>query len=603
MAAAAHAPARVMTLTTLRTIGRIVRIDRPAVLRLGVVSIVGAALPMISIVLIHQFLATVLGGAAAGGPAAGEGSTSALWLLSGLLLLTFLASAATAYHTEVLQERFVRAIELDVMERLVRHLLSLSVPTLDRHTPGDLIEAVREDVQKLRATIVALAAMAVKLITAAALIGSAIWLSPRLSAVAFPVMLAAAFPAVLIARRVRGRAVTLRRRAYRVFDVLLQLLRGIRVIKVYRGEEAEARRAMTEVRRYFDGLVDLARLRALGAVALDMLGGFSVVIVIIVGGFEVLAGRLNWPAMLAFLVAVRATQGPIQQVNSHALHVQRNVASIDRLRALLDETPAPRDAHDAIALDVPIRRLSFEHVSFTYADGTKALEDVTFDLAHGEVLGIVGPSASGKTTLLNLTARFFDPTAGVIRVNGEDLRRYRLADVYRQLAIVTQDPFVFSTTVRENIRAGRPDARDEDVEAAARAAEIHDEIVAMPSGYETLVGAGHRGLSGGQAQRLNVARAILKNAPLLLLDEATSSLDSMAEARVQRAIARLMEGRTSLVVAHRLSTVRMATKILVLERGRAVNVGRHEELIARSALYRQMWEAQTEPPIAVPSDH
>jgi ABC-type multidrug transport system fused ATPase/permease subunit len=210
----------------------------------------------------------------------------------------------------------------------------------------------------------------------------------------------------------------------------------------------------------------------------------------------------------------------------------------------------------------------------------------------GETIGIAGPSGVGKTTLLNLAARFYDPTRGAVRFDGTDLRRFRLADVYEKLAIVTQEPFLFATTVRDNIRVGRPDATDAEVEAAAKAAEMHDDIIGFVDGSDTAVGIGARPLSTGQAQRVNIARALLKNAPILLLDEATSSLDSLSEAKVQSAIDRLMEGRTTFVVAHRLSTLRSADRILVLDDGRCVGLGPHEALIATCPLYARMWETQ-----------
>ena len=205
--------------------------------------------------------------------------------------------------------------------------------------------------------------------------------------------------------------------------------------------------------------------------------------------------------------------------------------------------------------------------------GQPVFENVSFAVNAGETLGIVGASGAGKTTLLNLLARFYDPTSGAVLLDGKDLRSFRLKDIYGLLAIVTQDPFLFSTSIRHNILCGRPDASQEEVEDAARAAEIHEEIMAMPDGYETVVGQGGRSLSRGESQRVNVARAILKNAPILLLDEATSSLDSYSEARVQRAVDRLASGRLAISVAHRLSTLRNATRILVLEQGHAVGLG------------------------------
>jgi len=578
----------------LRSLAGVVRVERPALVRFAVASLVGSILPMVSILILHQFLAGVLGhgGGLAAAIAETTGPRAAIWILALLLLVTFLASAASGFHTEVAQQRLVRTIELTLMERLVRHLMTLSVLVLERHSPGDLIEAVREDVIKVRILVISAATILIRALTTIALVGAAIWLSPRLAIIAFPVLVVAAIPTVIVAREVRRRATALRQGAYRVFDVILQTLRGIRVIKVYRGEQAEAARAVDHLQSHFSELLDITRLQAFGQVALESLGGLSVVIIVIVGGFQVMDGELTWPSLLAFLVAIRSTQGPLFQINSNVLLIQRNVAAVERLDRLFAEKPSPADGDDAVPFQPPVGRIAFDRVTFAYGPGAPALKDVTFEVSHGEVLGIVGPSGAGKTTLLNLTARFFDPTSGAIRINDRDMKAFRLADLYEQVAIVTQDPFLFSTTVRENIRCGRPDASDGDVIAAAAAAEIHDDIAALPEGYDTLVGTGHRGLSGGQMQRVNIARAILKNAPVLLLDEATSSLDSIAEERVQRAIARLLHGRTTLVVAHRLSTLHNATRILVLDGGRTVGLGTHAELLQTNALYRRMWQTQ-----------
>jgi ATP-binding cassette subfamily B protein len=268
--------------------------------------------------------------------------------------------------------------------------------------------------------------------------------------------------------------------------------------------------------------------------------------------------------------------------------------------ALLAERPEVQDAPDAAGItDVP-RRLSVESAGFGI-DGVTVLEAVSFDVRAGETLGIAGPSGAGKTTLLNLVARFYDPTSGAVTLDGRDLRTLRLKDVYRQIAIVAQDPFLFASSIRDNIRCGRSDATDAEVEQAARAAEIHDDVVAMPDGYDTMVGHGGRALSRGESQRVNIARAVLKNAPILLLDEATSSLDSFSEAKVQRAIDRLAAGRLTIAVAHRLSTLRAATRILVLDDGRVAGLGSHAELLASCAVYRRLWEAQTAGPTSAPS--
>lgn len=575
-------------------LARLVRVDVSTLLRFGLGSITGALLPMLSILLLHQFLAGVLGAeqGVASRLTQSIGRTATLWVGAALLLATFLATAAVLFYNAVARDRLVRTIELRVMERLVRHLMTLSVLAIDGHSPGDILEAVRQDVGRLRAVLVASANLILRGLTAIGLVASAVWLSPGLALVSFPLLLAAAVPLVVIARRVRRRGYAFRRRAYAAFDVVLQMLRGIRVIKIYGGEDAEATRAVQHLRRHFGELLEITRSTALGRVAIDSLGGLSVVVIVIVGGFQVLDGTLTWPSLLAFLLAVRATQGPLYDLNSSMLEIQRNMASLERLHQLLSQQPSPRDESNPVRLAGPVTSIIFDRVRFAYDSGDTVLEDVCFEVLRGEVLGIVGPTGAGKTTLLGLAARFFDPSAGTVLVNGMDAKRIKLADLYNQVAIVTQDPFLFSASVRENIRCGRPGATDSDVEEAARAAEIHDEILMLPHGYGTLVGAGQRGLSGGQIQRLNIARAILKNASLLLLDEATSSLDSLTEMRVQRALDRVMQGRTTLVVAHRLSTLRNATRLLVLDAGRNVALGPHDELLARSPFYRRMWNAQ-----------
>jgi ABC-type multidrug transport system fused ATPase/permease subunit len=309
----------------------------------------------------------------------------------------------------------------------------------------------------------------------------------------------------------------------------------------------------------------------------------------------VLGGTLGWPELLAFLVAARAAQGPLNNVNTSYMEMQRYGASVAHIDDLLAERPEVRDAPDAEPVDRAPTLLTVDGVSFAFGD-TAVVRDVSFAVNAGETLGIAGPSGAGKTTLLNLVARFYDPSSGAVRLDGRDVRALRLADVHRQIAIVAQDPFLFASSIRDNIRCGRADATDADVEHAARVAEIHDDIVAMPNGYATIVGHGGRALSRGESQRVNIARAVLKDAPILLLDEATSSLDSFSEAKVQRAIDRLAAGRMTIAVAHRLSTLRAASRILVLEDGKVAGLGHHTELLASCAVYRRLWDAQAGAP-------
>ena len=548
-----------------------------------------AALTAASILLIREFLGGVLGEKEV--LAERVGVESALWITAGLLLLTNLGGAALNYDSQVSEQKIVKAIELGTMERLIRHLLRLSVGFLDRQTHGDLLQSVRQDVSQMRMVVLATASIMLEALQAVGLVAAAVSLSPKLSLWAFFLVPVAALPIYFLARRTLARSFGVRQKGVALFDALLQLLHGLRVIKIYQGEDAEGGRTIERARNYFDALIDMERVRAFARIVLESLAALNVVVVIIAGGFSVMAGQLGWPELLAFLLAMRAAQGPLNNVNSAYLEIQRYGASVVRIEQLLQETPEIQDQPGALPLKRSPSTVAADRLTFGFR-GKPVLENVSFKVQAGETLGIVGPSGAGKTTLLNLLARFYDPAFGAVLLDGEDLRAFRLRDIYGMLAIVTQDPFLFSTSIRDNILCGRPDASVEEVEAAARAAEIHDEIVAMPEGYETVVGQGGRSLSRGEAQRINVARAILKNAPILLLDEATSSLDSYSEARVQRAVDRLASGRLAISVAHRLSTLRNASRILVLEQGQTVGLGTHQELLANCPTYKRLWEAQ-----------
>ena len=557
--------------------------------RFAVASLGRAGLTAASILLIQEFLSRVLG--TQQGLAQGISVEASLFIVAALLLLVNLGAAAFNYDSQVTQQKIVKAIELGTMERIIRLLLTLSVGFLDRRTHGDLLQSVRQDVSQVRAVVLATASILLELFQAAALIIAAITLSPTLSLWAFILIPVGAFPIYVLARRTLARSFGVRRKGVALFDAILQLLNGIRVIKIYQGEQAEGDRTIECARSYLDELIHMERVRAFARVVLESLAALNVIVVIIIGGFSVMSGSLGWPELLAFLLAMRAAQGPLNNINNGYLEIQRYGASVEHIEQLLQEKPEIQDRPNARPLTQPPLTITADRVGFGF-EGNPVLEDVSFTINAGETLGIVGPSGAGKSTLLNMVARFYDPTSGRVQLDGEDLRNFRLQDVYGMLAIVTQDPFLFSTSIRDNILCGRPGASQAEVEAAARAAEIHEEIMAMPEGYETVVGQGGRSLSRGEAQRVNVARAILKNAPILLLDEATSSLDSYSEARVQRAVDRLVTGRLAISVAHRLSTLRNASRILVLEQGQVMGLGTHQQLLATCPTYLRLWEAQ-----------
>jgi ATP-binding cassette, subfamily B, bacterial MsbA len=518
------------------------------------------------------------------------GEPFVLWAMGALLLGVQVIGSALNYVNVITQQRISKIVELGMMEKLIRHLLTLSVPFFDKQSHGDIIQAVRTDVTQLRAMIMALSAIALEGLLAVGLLLAAVKISPKLSLLGLVVVPVASLPIYYIARKTLRSSFKVRKTGYLLADIVLQILRGIRVIKVFQAEDTQARASVEKGQLFYDNLIDQTRVQKLGAVVLETLSGLLIVVVILYGGHQVMMGE-SWSSLLTFVMAIRAVYGPLNNINTKYLEMQMTGASVQRIAEFLRATPDIADRPGAVALKAAPQTVTFDHVSFAYGD-KPVLTDVSFSVKAGETIGVVGPSGGGKSTLLSLLVRFYDPTEGAIRFDDRDLRDLKVKSIYRRMALVTQEPFLFSTTARENIRCGRPSAADAEVEEAARAAYIHDEILALPQGYETPIGMGGRELSGGQRQRISVARALLKNAPILLLDEATSALDSVAEAEVQRAIDKLMIGRTSFVIAHRLSTLRNADRLLVFDGGKCVGVGPHDELLRTCSVYQRLWEAQ-----------
>lgn len=552
-------------------------------------SVLRALFTWAAVYLIQQFLAGILGGS--GGVAAALtdrwGASAALYVLAATLGGTYVLSGAVSYRGQVVEQRLIRDLEVDVVERLTRHLLSLSVDFFDRTTPGDLVVTLRQDVTKLRNVIAAQARMLFDAAQAIGLVGAAVWLSPKLAFLTLVAVPALAAPALWLSHRTLRQSFTIRQRASVMYDVLLQALRGIRVIRAFGGEAREAASATDAARRFFEASVELSRLESIGRVLVEVVAGLSIMVVVIVGGLDVLRGTITWPTLLAFLLAIRSAHAPIGSVNAQYLEAQRHGASIARIVQLLAQRPTVVDKIRGRSFPAHIESLVLDQLSFAH-DGVPVLDGVALTVTAGETVGVVGRSGAGKSTLLSLLARFYDPTAGRVLVNGTDLRDISLASLYERIALVPQEPFLLSASVRENIRMGRPGASDDEIIAAASAAEIHDDIAGWPEGYDTVVGVGGRAVSEGQAQRISIARALIKDAPLLLLDEASASLDSITEARVQRALNALTSGRVAIVVAHRLSTLRHAHRIAVIDGGRVVAYGTHDELLQMSALYRDL---------------
>jgi subfamily B ATP-binding cassette protein MsbA len=438
--------------------------------------------------------------------------------------------------------------------------------------------------------------LAVQPFLAAAYAGMAFYFSWQLAIVFIVLLVGLALPVARIARRVKKYGRQKLERIAILTSVMSEIYHGIRVIKAF-GIQKEKRSEFAESnRRYISRLFKTIKLKGRNRAITEGFVNICIAGVMFFASYLVTTGvfgiRLSPPDVMAFGGCMFMLYRPIKGFARVLPNFMQSVAASERVFEVLD-LPPEQEPEDAVELP-PIRRsIAFRNVSFAY-DGPLVLEDISFEVPRGAVVAVVGHSGAGKSTLLDLIPRFYDPLSGRIEIDGVDIRRATLHSLRRQIAVVSQEPFLFRTTIAQNIRYGRPDATDDQVVDAAKAANIHEFIEELPRGYETLCGERGVNLSGGQRQRITIARAVLKDAPILILDEATSSLDAESQRLVHDALQRLMEHRTTFVIAHRLSTVQHADTIVVLREGHLVEVGTHEELIRAQGEYWQLYKTEFE---------
>jgi subfamily B ATP-binding cassette protein MsbA len=510
--------------------------------------------------------------------------------LLAVLPLTMLVGALFNYgYVYYMQWVSVRAVG-DLRTRLYAHLLHMPPGFLQRHSTGELMSRVSNDITSLHTLLASsLVTLIRDPVTLVVLIGSQVMLWPKLTLMSLLILPATVVPAAIFARRLRKSAREAQSRQAGVFQSMHEGLTGSRVVKAYNLEPVLLADFRERLRSYNGRYMRMIRAAEISSPMIEFVGSVG-----LVGLLTVLILWDERPAAVDFMTFVLAIQMIYMRIKhlirlgNQFVQAQASSQRVFELLAMPSNLPEPAQPRPIPAAGQPIE---FANVTFGY-DGERLFEDFNLKVRPGQLVALVGASGSGKTTLTNLLLRFYDPLGGAVRIGGVDLREAHSRELRAQIAVVTQETILFNETIRRNIELGRPGASEAEIIAAAKHAHAHDFILATPHGYDTIIGERGGNLSGGQRQRLAIARAILKNAPILILDEATSALDTESERAVQTALEELMKGRTTLCIAHRLSTVQHADLIVVMNRGRIAEMGTHQELLARGGLYQKLHSLQ-----------
>ena len=516
-----------------------------------------------------------------------------LLLVPVAVVVLALVKGGSGYGQVVLMARVGQRAIAQLQQRLFDHLIHADLGYVMARGPGPLISRMTYDTQQLRLAVTsALTTVIRDSLTMVGLIGLMIhqdWQLAALALIGFPL---AFWPIQRLGRRMRKVARQSQTHMASLSGRLEQTFQGLRQVKADNRADYESRRTGALIEQLFALNYKASRVSAISSPVTEVIGGLAVAAVVLYGGSQVLAGETTPGAFFSFIAALLFAYRPLKTLANLHTQLQVGLAAAERIYALLDREPAVRDQPGARPLAVTRGEIRFAGVRFGYRPARPALRGLDLIIPAGLSVALVGPSGAGKSTMLNLILRFYDVDQGAVQIDGQDVRRVTLESLHSAIALVSQEVDLFDDSVRANIAYGRPDASEAAIEAAARAAAAHDFITALPDGYDTVIGPGGASLSGGQRQRLGIARAMLKDAPILLLDEATSALDSEAERSVQVALQRLMRGRTTVVIAHRLSTVMGADLIAVIEHGRVVETGTHRALLARGGSYARLYEQQ-----------
>jgi subfamily B ATP-binding cassette protein MsbA len=510
------------------------------------------------------------------------------------IVVIYIFKGTAGYGQNVIMQWVGQRIITQYRIDLYAHLQRLSMGYYDRTSTGELMSRITNDVNMIQGSVSSVVTGVLRdVFSVFALIGVVVYRDWFLSIFALGVFPLVVIPIVKLGRRLRKISTSSQETMADVSVLLHETISGARIVKGFCGEDYEAERFAKHAWRLFMLRVKDVSTRAISHPLMEFLGGVAMAGIMIYGGHRIQSGAITPGDLMSFLAALMMLYEPVKKISSLNMEIQNGLAAATRVYQLLDEPVEVVEQPGARELQPPKDKIEFRQVSFAYQTGGEmVLKDIDLTVPVGQVLALVGTSGGGKTTLVNLLPRFYEVTQGAILFDGLDIREVTLHSLRSQISIVTQQTILFNDTVRANICYGRPEATDDEVRAAASAAYALEFIEQMPQGFDTVIGEGGVLLSGGQRQRLSIARALLADRPVLILDEATSSLDTESELFVQKALENLMKGRTTFVIAHRLSTVQRADRILVIVDGRIAEDGRHEELLAKGGVYHRLHKMQ-----------
>ena len=513
--------------------------------------------------------------------------------VAGAVFVSFIVRGAMTYAHKYIMAGVGQTVVSDLQKRLHSHLLRADLALFQRQPIGDLITRLTGDISIMRSVVSdSITDLGKNFLTLVFLVGVMVYQEPKLTLYSFIVFPLMGVVIGMLTRKLRENARRTQGEWSRVTSRLTETFQGIRQVKAYGMESAEA----ASMSSFIDGIRRLTmkqvKFSSISTPLGEMLSGVAISVVIFYGGGQVIAGHSSPGEFFSFITAFTMAYEPMKRLANINANVQQGLASAERVFYLIDVQPTIVDAPDARELSVTRGEIELRDVSFAYGD-KHALHDVSITAQPGQKLALVGPSGAGKSTVLNLIPRFYDIASGAVLIDGQDVRSVTQSSIRAHMALVSQDIVIFDDTVAANIAYGSHESTPAQIETAARAAAAHEFITALPSGYQTRLGEQGASLSGGQRQRIAIARAMLRNAPILLLDEATSALDNESEQLIAAALAELQHGRTTIVIAHRLSTVRDADQICVMDGGRVVAIGTHGELMQSSPLYQRLYGSQS----------